>query len=200
VIIVGMCFPVFFIFGKFFNPLNSLYFSFFSYWFLLLITSLFFILYDKRSTKSLKLYFLTIKKPFLILINFIPVFAVFFVAFIPVIPKMQLNIFFVVLLISLFNGTIEEIFWRGLVLSKYSESNILIIISLFLFSIFHFVFLQLPLIYHGGVINLVGGAAFMGFIWLFISKYTKNILFPIIAHIFVNFFAFSGLFIANNLL
>ena len=200
IITVGICFLLFYFIGKLFSPLNSFILSFLSYWIILVVISIVYILNDESVNKHLKTLFLTFKRKPLVLINFIPVLTVFIVAFKPIIPNVHIKVFSFVLLISIFNGFIEEIYWRGLVLSKYTESNILIIIPTILFSIFHFAFLLLPLNYHGGAINLVGGAAFMGFIWLFISKYTKNILFSIIAHILVNFFAFSGLFISNNLI
>jgi len=94
---------------------------------------------------------------------------------------------------------LENFFWRGIVLSKYSDQNYRIVLSTFLFSVFHFAFLLLPLSYHGGFVNLVGGAAFMGFIWVFVSKYTHNISFAKQSHILVNFFAFIGLFIDNGI-
>jgi len=102
--------------------------------------------------------------------------------------------------IALFNGTFEEIFWRGLVLSKYASSAGFLAVSTCLFGIYHFAFLLLPLKYQGGAPNLVGGAVFMGLIWLIVSRYTKNILYSIFAHILVNCFTFSGLFVDNQLL
>lgn len=199
IFIVVFCFPIFFFLGKIFNPLDSFVFSFLSYWILLFITSLILVIKDFQLSSNLKKYFTQSKSILISLVSFVPVLAVFFVAFLPIIKNLNLSIFIIVLLISLFNGFFEEIFWRGLVLSKYSDSNLFLIISTIMFSIYHFAFLFLPIEYQGGSANLVGGAAFMGFIWIYVSKKTENIVYSIIAHQLVNFFAFSGLFILNNL-
>ena len=53
--------------------------------------------------------------------------------------------------------------------------------------------------YQGGFIALVGGAYIMGMLWCFISRKVQNIKYCIMAHVFVNFFAFTGLFVQNNI-
>lgn len=198
--IVSLCFPIFYHFGKNLTPLLSFTFSLMSYWILILIASLVIIIFDVGTNKILKSYFKSPKYKSLLFLNFIPVLGVLFVVLIPNISNLDIKLISVVLVISLFNGILEEVFWRGIVLSKNSDSKILLILSTSLFTVFHFGFLLLPLKYHGGAINLVGGAAIMGFLWLFISKFTRNISFAIIAHILVNCFAFLGLFIDNNLI
>lgn len=106
----------------------------------------------------------------------------------------------VVGLIALFNGTMEEVFWRGITLSEYDESPSLLAASSVLFAVFHFAFLFLPLTYQGGAANLIGGSAVMGVIWLLVTKFTKNLWFALAAHVVVNFFAFTGLFVDNGML
>lgn len=198
-VVVGLCFPIFYFLGNHFNSLNSFVFSLLSYWFLIISVSSFLIIKDNNVAARLSSYFLTIKKAPIALISYIPVIAVFFVVFFPIRTEISVYLFIAVLVISLFNGFLEEIFWRGLVVSEYSNSIIHLVISLILFSAFHFVFLLLPLSYNGGAIYLVGGATFMGILWLASTKITKNILFSSLAHVLVNLFAFSGLFFDNNL-
>ncbi len=200
ILLVGLCFPIFYYIGKHFDPLNSFIFSFLAYWFLLFSFTVLILLTDKEIGTKISSYFTSINKAPVVIISFIPVIAVFIVVFLPIKTEINTNVLIAVLNISLFNGFFEEIFWRGLVVSKFSSSVINLVISLILFSAFHFAFLLLPLTYNGGALNLVGGAAFMSIIWLISTRITKNILFSSIAHVLVNFFAFSGLFLDNNLL
>jgi len=198
--IVILCFPIFFVISKISTPLLTFVFSLIAYWSLMIISFGILIKKDKYILKNLKSYFRKSHSTLFSLISFIPVIAVFFVAFIPVIDQLNIAIIIVVLTISLFNGLFEEVFWRGLVLSKYSSTISMIMLSTLLFTMYHFAFLFLPIQYDGGAVNLVGGAAFMGLIWMFVSKKTNNIVYSIVAHQFVNFFAFSSLFIMNGLL
>lgn len=200
VIIIALCFPIFALFGKSADPLYSFVFSFLAYWILIAVGTLLIVLFDEAVAKRLKGYVISANKRILLLINFIPAVAVFCIVFIPNTADINLKLFSAVAVIALFNGTFEELFWRGIALSKYSSSTMSLLLSTMLFTVFHFAFLLLPLHYHGGVINLVGGAAFMGVIWMSVSKITKNISFSIGAHILVNCFAFTGLFIDNKLM
>jgi membrane protease YdiL (CAAX protease family) len=200
VVISSLCFPIFMLFGKIFAPLPSFVFSFLSYWILITVGTLIMVLFDEETGRQLRGYLLSAKYKPLLLLNFVPVLGVLFVVFIPNLAEFNITLISAVLVIAIFNGILEEVFWRGFVLSRYASSNVLMAVSTLIFGLFHFAFLFLPLTYQGGAINLVGGAAFMGALWLVVSKFTRNITFTIIAHILVNFFAFSGLFLDNNLM
>ena len=197
--IVAACFAIFAFFGRLANPLNAYLFSFLAYWILISFTSLGLILCNVELATQLKTYLINPKRKYLLGLNFVPVVGVLFVVFIPNIPNLDIWLLSGVIVISLFNGVFEELFWRGIVLVRYANSTLLLLASMALFTVFHFAFLFLPLAYQGGTVNLVGGSAIMGLLWLFVAKYTKNITFAMLAHVLVNLFAFTGLFIDNNL-
>jgi hypothetical protein len=103
--------------------------------------------------------------------------------------------------ISIVNGTIEEIYWRGLYLRVFKENHyFILIVSPLLFALMHGSFLAIKgMAYHGGVSALVGGALFMGLLWSFVSFKLNSIRYCIVGHVLVNVFAFTGLFVENNL-
>lgn len=131
---------------------------------------------------------------------FTPVAGVFFVTFLPNVSELSFINLMIIILISLINGTLEEIFWRGLYLIHFRHNTkIAIIFSSIVFGLWHLSLLSLKGIqYKGGFITLVGGALFMGFVWSFIAQKTGSIFYTITAHIAVNIFAFTGLFVGNN--
>lgn len=197
--IVILCFPIFAFFGKLKDPLNAYIFSFLAYWILISFASISFILLDSRKTAKLSNYLIKAKRKYLLGLSFVPTMGVLFIVFLPNLPSLNPWLLSAVLLISLFNGVLEELFWRGITLVEYAESVPLLFISTALFTTFHFAFLLLPLEYQGGAVNLVAGSAIMGALWLFVAKYTENITAIMVAHVLVNLFAFVGLFIDNNL-
>lgn len=198
--IVVLCFPILFMLGKVSDPLSAFILSLIAYWSLIVLSSLYLVKMDNKLSVNLKKYLGKSNSIPISLLSLIPVVAVFVVAFLPEINNLNMNIVIIVLIISFFNGLFEEVFWRGLVLSKFRNNILMIIYSTTLFTILHFAFLFLPIEYDGGALSLVGGAAFMGFIWVFVSRKTNNIIFSIAAHQLVNFFAFSSLFIMNGMI
>ncbi len=131
---------------------------------------------------------------------FTPLPAVFFVAFLPNVFDISLQNFVVILVISLINGLLEEFYWRGLYLVHYKNNLVTSVgISTVFFTLWHIsLFILNGLVYHGNYLGLVGGAIFMGVVWSYVSQKTGNIFYLIIAHFFVNIFAFTGLFVENN--
>jgi membrane protease YdiL (CAAX protease family) len=125
----------------------------------------------------------------------------FFVAFLPNIEILNLKTGLIILGISIINGTVEEVYWRGLYLREYKENRfILLIVSPLLFASMHSSFLLIKgMNYQGGVFALVGGAFLMGLLWSYVSFRLNNIRYCIAGHIFVNIFAFTGLFVENGL-
>jgi membrane protease YdiL (CAAX protease family) len=194
-----MVFPLFFFFGQSLDPLPSLVFSFLSYWLMLTAATLGFMLFNPATSPGLKAALLGGQKRWWTLLGFIPVLGVFAVVFLPNLGQFNLLLVAAVLVIALFNALLEEVFWRGLALVHFPNSKVLLGLSTLLFTGFHFAFLFLPLEYQGGALNLVGGAGFMGLLWLVVSLVTKNITGVILAHFLVNFMAFLGLFIDNSL-
>ncbi len=180
-----------------FQPSESYLFSFLFYWIYICISILFFVKFNKQLViDGLR----KIKRPKSILIGliaFVPVVIVFFVAFFPIIGNLKIKIIVSVIAISLFNGFIEEFFWRGIGLSIDNKSWVIPIVITLFFGAFHFSFSFLNISYQGGLANLVGGSLFMGLIWVIIAKKTDSIFFGIIAHQLVNFFAFTSLYVHN---
>ena len=133
------------------------------------------------------------------LLAFIPVVVPFFVTFMPTIKNFSINLFVITFINALLNGIIEESFWRN-TYNKVFQNNVLYayIVPTIIFSIWHFALLCAKGVsYNGGASALVGGAAVMGFIWGSVVYKTKNIKVTIVAHVLVNFFAFSQLIYEN---
>lgn len=131
--------------------------------------------------------------------SFTPVAGVFFVAFIPNMVDLSFANALIIIIISVINGTVEEFYWRGLYLKIFRNNDFVgIILSSILFASWHIsLWILNDITYHGGFPALVGGAFFMGLIWSYVTRKTGNIFYCTIAHILVNIFAFTGLFVNN---
>ncbi len=150
-------------------------------------------IYNRKSNISTRL------RKFYYCIAFIPCIATLFAVFFEFAPKAGIHVIGIVFVFAIINGTIEEMFWRG-VFNKVFGNNILfayIYPSLF-FGIWHIaLFLAKGISYQGGFLLLVGGSLFMGLIWGLVAYKTKSIKVVTIAHIIANFFAFTGLIYEN---
>lgn len=131
---------------------------------------------------------------------FLPAVGAFFVGFLPNIESLNLKTGLIILGISIVNGTIEEIYWRGMYLKIFKENRyIILVVSPLLFSLMHVSFLAIEgVAYRGGVSALVGGALFMGILWSYVSLKLNNLLYCIAGHMLVNILAFTGLFVEND--
>jgi membrane protease YdiL (CAAX protease family) len=131
---------------------------------------------------------------------FIPVLGVFFVSFLPNVSKLTFStgtllIFFVIL-----NGTIEELYWRGLYLLEFpKDARIGFVVSLLLFGAWHIsLWFARGIIYKDGFIALVGGAYGLGLIWTWVARSNGNLRAVIPSHILVNLCALTALFVDNG--
>ncbi|MBE7732714.1 CPBP family intramembrane glutamic endopeptidase [Devosia faecipullorum] len=104
------------------------------------------------------------------------------------------------LLIALINGPLEEIAWRGGFLGTFRDRPRLgFWLSWVLFSAWH-----LPLafsagvVFEGGAMALVGGAAGLGLLWSWIAWRTGSVFYVALAHMLTNIFAFWVLFDRNG--
>lgn len=131
---------------------------------------------------------------------FIPVAGVFFVSFLLNAPGLTPGTALLVTLVALLNGAIEEMYWRGLYLAEYkSDWRIGLLAATFLFGCWHISLWAVNGIdYRGGAAALIGGAFVMGLLWAWVARAVGNIRAVVLAHILVNFFAFSGLFVMNG--
>lgn len=142
---------------------------------------------------------ITNHKAFYYILAFIPVVPVFFVAFLPTLPFIKIDLLLLLLGYSLLNGTLEELFWR-VTFNKAFGNNMMLsyIVPTTVFSCWHFALLCASGVnYHGGALALVGGAGVMGAIWGIVLFKSKNAGVVITAHVLANFFAFSQLLYQN---
>ena len=131
---------------------------------------------------------------------FIPVLGLFFVSFLPNAAKLTLSTGFLLLVIVLLNGTIEELYWRGMYLLEYPDNTrIGFIFSWLLFGAWHIsLWFAKGIIYKDGFLALVGGAYGLGLLWTWVARSNGNLKAVIPSHILVNLFAFTALFVDNG--
>ena len=196
-------------YSLFIPPIMIILFAFFSNYFgktigyfvpyaiylmILLLGSIFFMPEKKHKFKARTNY-----RFFYYIVAFIPVIATFFVAFLPTLPYIRLNLLLLLIVFSLLNGILEENFWR-VTFNKVFGNNIILsyFVPTIIFSLWHFALLFASDVnYHGGALALVGGASVMGAIWGIVMFKTKNPKVIMSAHVLTNFFAFSQLLYQN---
>ena len=183
------------------SPKWGYLFGFGVYWAYALSITLILTTKEKRYLRSILRTSSNIKYRFLFnAAALLPVPGIFFISFLPNAGRLSLQTGILVLVVAILNGVIEEIYWRGLYLKEYDSSLLIgFILSTFLFTTWHFsLWYAKGIAYQGGLFALVGGALIMGMLWSFISRKVKSIKICIIAHIIVNIFAFTGLFVGNS--
>jgi membrane protease YdiL (CAAX protease family) len=131
---------------------------------------------------------------------FIPAFGVFFVSFLPNAAKLTLSTGALLLVMVLLNGFIEELYWRGLYLVEFPDnSRIGFLFSWLLFGAWHIsLWFSKGILYKDGFAALVGGAYGLGLLWTWVARSNGNLRTVVPAHILVNLFAFTALFIDNG--
>lgn len=135
------------------------------------------------------------------MLTFIPIFGAAYANFLPYTHLITLQIGLLVLVTSLANGIVEELYWRGLYLIEYEEkASIRLWLATFLFGLWHIALYLIDDMSYGGFFPLVSGATFMGLLWAFCSKKLQSIACSMAAHVLVNFFAFTGFYIENGFL
>lgn len=98
-----------------------------------------------------------------------------------------------VLGIALVNGTMEELFWRHALLDDTSN-KVAMVLAVVFFGAWHLALLAAKgITLEGGPPALIGGALFLGAIWMWARIRTGKPLLGIYSHIAMNFFAFSQL-------
>lgn len=128
-----------------------------------------------------------------------PIVMVLFAAFLPGVANYTPTILLLALVFAIINGTLEEYFWRGGMLSVFSDhKGLAVLFAVGLFTSWHVALaLAHGIEYQGGAVNLIGGAAFLGAIWTFLTLRSRSLMLSTISHISVNFLAFSGLIQTN---
>ncbi|MEM9786734.1 MAG: CPBP family glutamic-type intramembrane protease [Pseudomonadota bacterium] len=94
---------------------------------------------------------------------------------------------------AVINGSLEEIFWRGKLLSDDADRTALSL-QLILFVGWHVALLFAGgVVVTGGALGLLGGAAIGGLLWTWARVQTGSVGFNILCHVGLNLFAFTEL-------
>ncbi len=132
-------------------------------------------------------------------LTFIPIGGAIYVNFLPYVHLITLQISLLVIVTSIVNGVVEELYWRGLYLVEFqSKAFVGLWLATFLFGLWHVALYTIGEISYGGFFALVFGSTFMGLLWAFCSRKLQSIACSVIAHVLVNVFAFTGLYIQNG--
>lgn len=120
----------------------------------------------------------------------LPVAGVFFISFLPNAVRLTVPTGVLVLTMAILNGSIEEIYWRGLYLKEFGNNIVIgLFLSTVLFGAWHFsLWFAKGIEYSGGLLALVGGAYLMGLLLSCSSRKIGNIRMCIVGPVFVNVF------------
>jgi membrane protease YdiL (CAAX protease family) len=131
---------------------------------------------------------------------FLPAFGTFFVAFLPNAAMLTFSTGVLLVLTAVINGSVEELYWRGLYLVEYpSDTRTGFIFSWLLFGAWHIsLWFSRGVIFADGFFALVGGAFGLGLLWTWSARSSGNLRTVIPAHILTNLFAFTALFVDNG--
>jgi uncharacterized protein len=104
------------------------------------------------------------------------------------------------LLFALINGPLEEIAWRGGFMSRFRERPILgFWLGWAFFVAFHLpLALSVGVLFDGGALMLLAGAAALGLFWNWIAWRTGSVFYTSLAHGLTNIFLFWILFERNG--
>lgn len=102
--------------------------------------------------------------------------------------------------IGIINGTLEESAWRGGFMTTFANRPRLgFALGWVLFSAWHIALsLSHGIVFDGGAVALVGGAAALGLIWSAIAWRTGSVFWVSIAHVLTNILTFWVLFDSNG--
>ena len=192
---------VFSMIGRSAPPLTAFALAMLAYWAYLASVTTLVVIKDPSLAERLRALLGPSKAPVFGALAFVPILGAFFVAFLPIVGDLRVTTFLAAAAISVVNGALEEIFWRGVTLASVEGRGEWrrYVVAATLFTIFHFAFLRLGLDYQGGALALVGGAGVMGALWTVVAVKTASVRPSIVAHQLVNTLAFSSLFTNNGL-
>jgi membrane protease YdiL (CAAX protease family) len=200
ILIVGLTFGFFYFLPNILGPKWGYVTGFALYWICAILVSLHLGGFESHNWNTL----FSMKKGRAALVvsaaAFIPVFGVFFVSFLPNFSKLTVSAGLLLVLMAVINGFVEEFFWRGMYLLEFRKSVVIgMVAAPLLFAAYHIALWFIKgITYQGGFFALVGGAYIMGLLWSWVARKTGTILPVTIAHILVNIFAFTGLFVENG--
>jgi membrane protease YdiL (CAAX protease family) len=180
------------------TPLESFVCALMAYWLYLLVATAIVCKSDEKVRENLAILVKRTTRPLVASMAFVAPIAVFGATVTTIISAATVRILILALLVALFNGFIEEVFWRGLSIANAQGSLVLVLLSTLLFGVYHFSFLVLDIVYQGRAAALVGGALVMGLLWMFVARRAGSIRTSILAHQVVNLLAFTSLFVQNG--
>jgi membrane protease YdiL (CAAX protease family) len=102
--------------------------------------------------------------------------------------------------IAIINGPLEEMAWRGGFMVRFADRRRLgFWLGWVLFTAWHVpLALSQGIVFDGGWINLVGGAAALGLLWSWIAWRTGSVFWVCIAHVLTNVLTFWVFFDRNG--
>ncbi len=129
----------------------------------------------------------------------LPVALVVFGSFAKDLPYLTPRLLALSAVFALINASSEELFWRGAFLHNFpTDHRFAIFYPLVFFTLWHVAIILIPGVnIQGGAKSLLGGAAIMGLIWGLLGWKTRSIYLSTLSHFGVNFFAFTGVMLAN---
>ena len=200
VIILPFMFIVFSITTSNFGIEKGYFLGFIIYWSFCLGIIFIIIKRSRTHLKSLYSFHLNSKKARVYYVfALLPVFGVFIISFLPNMQLLDSRLIFLVLVTSIINGFVEELYWRGLFLTEFKNSVIFgLFASTIFFTSWHIALYTINEINYGGFLVLVGGSSMLGLLWSFCTRELNSILFPTLSYILVNIFAFTELYTKNS--
>lgn len=102
--------------------------------------------------------------------------------------------------VALLNGPLEEAAWRGGFMARFSDRPRLgFWLGWVLFSLWHVpLLLSQGIVFDGGAMSLLGGAAGLGLLWSWVAWRTGSVFYTAIAHTLTNVLTFWVLFNSNG--
>ncbi|KRA44922.1 CPBP family intramembrane glutamic endopeptidase [Devosia sp. Root635] len=122
------------------------------------------------------------------------------VAFVPNTALLTTHAAMLAGVVALINGPLEEIAWRGGFLTRFAgRPRLGFALSLVLFTAWHVpLTLSHGIVFDGGWLYLVGGAAALGLTWSWIAWRTGSVFWAALAHVLTNAITFWVLFDHNG--
>ena len=184
---------VFYLSTRMMNPFWGYALGLAVYWFIVLMPLILW-----RSGFQTARFALRKPAPVFVLLNLLLIAGVAVAAVFGLYQNMlPLYVLIAVALGALLNGTLEEVFWRGVVL-KDNATQKEQIGQIALFTSWHIALLFASgIVVTGGALALLAGAAFAGTLWTFGRMQTGTIGFGILCHVGLNLFAFTELATKN---
>lgn len=99
---------------------------------------------------------------------------------------------------ALINGPLEELAWRRAFRANSNGSLAYELVGLGLFTLWHVpLYFSQGVAFDHGAVGLIGGALVLGTVWLFMTRASDSVGWPMVSHALVNIAAFLPFFATN---